>query len=158
MSQLFEFKLEINPADQKKLVALLRLQHIKDYSDTDYFIKSKDPKLKEKIKELQEGTKHYKLFFDGAVFDIKGEEITLEKAQTLKEQGIVSEIHRTKSVYHWSEQGIDCAFDSIAQLEDRLFFEVYGRDRDTIIQAKNKLQQMGYKNVIEVGYDELVKI
>jgi hypothetical protein len=48
------------------------------------------------------------------------------------------------------------SFDEISGGGARLFCEVYGRDRASVLAAKRELATLGYSDSVSITYDQLV--
>ncbi|MFC1663467.1 hypothetical protein ACFL04_04910 [Patescibacteria group bacterium] len=152
MSTLYEVKIKIEPEQQEQIIAQLDLRPYKKYSDTDFFLRAGD--LKEKLKVFNGKSKHYQVEYDGQVFVLTGRELSDQEANQMLSSGVAKVIKRHKEVFKWSDQNIEVAFDRLDDVSD-LFIEVYDRQRDRVVAAKEELAKLGYTYFIAETYAEL---
>ncbi len=155
---LFEIKLEISPEQKELLITQLSLKYLRTYTDSDTYLKTPPDRPKEKIKWLGDTIKRYTITIEDKVFIINGELLTQSVADVLmRGREVLTVLRRTKEEYFWPELGINVAFDSIDDLERRLFFEVYSENRALLEKALQGLIALGYSAWVGQTYDELVK-
>ena len=152
--QIYELKLEINRDAEMGIVERLGLDFIKEYKDVDIYLDGGDKIFK--IKDLRDKSIFYIIKLKGDIFEIRGENVLAERRTSILEESAVrKELHRTKRMYRWDKFFVKCSFDYIEEFPDRLFLEVHSEEMSNVERAKGHLFDLGFKNVIRVGYNEL---
>jgi len=156
---LFEFKVKIAAQNKEELINALGLEFIREYSDSDYYVKPTRTGPKEKIKEVEGSTIYYQITINErtGLFEIVDTDITHDpdKISELKRRATNKTIKRTKEVYDWHGMNVRVAFDYIYGFKNTLFMEVYANDQTLVLAAKNYLSQLGYRDFVLQTYDEM---
>ena len=156
---LFEFKVKISSHSKEELIDALGLEFIREYSDSDHYVKSTRSGPREKIKEVEGSTIYYQITINErtGLFQIVDTDITQDpnKISDLKRRATSRTIKRIKEIYSWHGMNVRVAFDYIYGFKDTLFMEVYADDQTLVLAAKNYLSQLGYKDFVLQTYDEM---
>ena len=157
--KLYELKFEINPDDKEKIIRGFGLEYSRQYTDIDHFIETKN-NTKLKYKEVEGRTIKYILDFNEqtGLFEIEDEELTenFAKIQEIKRMKVIKVMGRTKEVYLWPGKKVRVSFDSINEIKDKLFCEIYDKDEAAVFEAKGKMVEFGFTRFINKTYDELI--
>ncbi len=156
---LFEFKVKILAHNKEELIDALGLEFVREYSDTDHYVKSTRTGPKEKIKEVEGSTIYYQITINErtGLFQIVDTDISHDpdKISDLKRRATNKTIKRTKEIYVWRGMNVRVAFDYIYGFKNTLFMEVYAEDQTLVFAAKNYLSQLGYRDFVLQTYDEM---
>lgn len=154
--QIYELKLRIDRSSEKEIVQRLNLAFIKEYKDTDTYLKDENGVIL-KIKDLGKQSIFYEIHLTQEhIFDIQGTDVTeSERAEIIKEHPITKQLHRTKRMYGWNKFSVKCSFDYIDEFPSTLFLEVHSDSRESVLKAKENLSGLGFIDIIKVGYNQL---
>jgi len=159
---LYELKIKITAQEKKKLIDILKLNIVNDYADTDHFLATKPGQPKEKIEEIGGRIIHSVMEFNKTtgLFQITNNDITDEptKVSDYKTQDGLTEIQRTKEVYDWPGMNVNVAFDYLRELDDVIFFRVYGKNEAQVYKAKTHLVELDYRKFVTKTYIDLFSV
>jgi len=155
--RLFEVKFEIDLNSEEQTAEKLGLEFLKEYSDTDNYLKSPKDKVL-KLKLVDNTIILYEVFFDGECFNISGRNISKEeKDLLLQDNPLETRINRKKRVYLFKEFDVKIDFDRMEQLPNRLFLEIHSVVKGDVLRAMRYVEeQLSLKSTIKVSYDELL--
>ena len=159
METIFEAKCEIPIKKEQEIEKLLGLEFVKEYLDTDFYLKSVDERNL-KMKFTSDGRMMvYQVVFEGGCFSIAGKQISeREKKSLVIKQPIETEINRRKRAYVLRKFNVKVDFDDMKQFPGRLFLEIHSSKKSDVLKAKVWVGEMlGGKDFIQVPYDQLLK-
>jgi hypothetical protein len=159
---LYELKIKITAQEKKKFIDILKLSFVNDYADIDHFLAIGAGQPKEKIEEISGRIIHSVIEFNKTtgLFQVTNNDITDEpiKVSDYKTQDGLTEIQRTKEVYDWPGMSVNVAFDYLRELDNVIFFRVYGKSEAEVFKAKAHLVELGYRKFVTKTYIDLFSV